>query len=107
MIVKRFDKVTIFMTTFFIIKNILSIIILFIFKLIVIVIIVIVAVISLIVIIIKIVIVLTTLIRELIAFRFDIIMLLIINAIFDKLLNDFVVEIKHNILLRFNNNNIF
>ena len=93
------------MTTFLIIKNILSIIILFVFKLIV----TIIVIISFIVIVVKIIIkiILTVFIKELIAFRFDMIMLLIMNTIFDELLNDSVIKIKYNVLLKFNNNNIF
>ena len=29
------------------------------------------------------------------------------NIIFKKFLNDFVIEIKHNVFLKFNNNNMF
>ena len=29
------------------------------------------------------------------------------NIIFDEFLNNFVIEIKNNVFLRFNNNNIF
>ena len=72
--------------------------ILFVFEFIIIVIIIIIIVISLIVIIIKIIkIILTTFIRELIVFRFNMIMFFIINAIFNELLNDFIVKIKYNV----------
>ena len=97
----------IFMMTFFVIKSILSIIIFFVFELIAIVIIIIIIIIPFVVIIVKIVIILITFVKKLIAFRFDMIMLFVINAIFDKLLNDFIVEIRHNVFLKFNNNDIF
>ena len=29
------------------------------------------------------------------------------NAIFDELLNNFIIEIKYNVFLRLNNDNIF
>ena len=89
LIVKRFDKVSISAITLFVIKFVISsIVILFVFEfviIVIIIIIIIVIIISFIVIIIKVVIeiVLTTFIKELIAFRFDIIMLFAINAIFD------------------------
>ena len=97
------------MITFFVIKSILSIVVFFVFEFIVIIIIVIIIVISFVIIIIKIIIkiVLTIFIKELIVFRFDMIMLFIMSVIFDKLLNDFIIKIKHNVLLRFNNNDIF
>ena len=110
MIVKRFDKVLISATTFFIIEFIIfSIVVFFVFKfiVIVIVIVIIIIVISLIVIVVKIIIILTTFVKELIAFRFDMIMLFIMNAIFNKLLNNFIIEIKYNAFLKFNNNDIF
>ena len=99
------------MMTFFVIKNIFSIVIFFVFKFIVIVIIIIIIIIIVffVVIVDKVIIkiILTTFIKELIAFRFDIIMFFIINIIFDKLLNDFIIEIKYNVFLRFNNDNMF
>ena len=102
----------IFMMTFFVVESIFSIVILFVFEFIVIVIVIIVIiviVISSIIIVIKIVIkiVLMTFIKELIAFRFDMIMFFAISAVFDEFLNDLVVEIRYNALLRFNNNDIF
>ena len=99
----------IFIITLFIIENIFSIVILFVFEFIVIVIVVIIIAISFVVIVVKVIIeiILTTFIKELIAFHFDMIMLFVINTIFDELLNDFVVEIKYNALLKFNNNDIF
>ena len=45
--------------------------------------------------------------KKLIAFRFDMIMFLIMNIIFDELLNDFAIKIKYNAFLKFNNNDIF
>ena len=95
--------------TFFVIENILSIVVFFVFEFIIIVIVIIIVVISFVVIVIKIVIkiILTTLIKELIAFRFDMIMFFVMNIIFDELLNGFVIEIKYNVLLKFNNDDIF
>ena len=95
--------------TFFVIKFVISsIVILFIFKFIIIVIIIIIIIIiSFVVIIVRIIIILTTLIRELIAFRFDMIMFFAMNAVFDEFLNDFIVKIKYNAFLKFNNNDIF
>ena len=108
MIVKKFNKVLIFATTLFVIEFIISlIIILFVFEFIVIVIIIIIIVISFIINIVKVIIILTTFIKELIAFRFDTIMFFVINAIFDEFLNDFIIKIKNNVFLKFNNNNIF
>ena len=34
-------------------------------------------------------------------------MFFIMNAIFDEFLNNFVIEIKYNLFLKFNNNNMF
>ena len=34
-------------------------------------------------------------------------MFFIINVIFNEFLNDFVIKIKHNIFLKFNNDNMF
>ena len=108
LIIKKFDKVSISATTLFVIKFVISsIVILFVFEFIIIVIIIIIVVISFIAIIIKVVIILITFIRELIAFRFDMIIFFIINAIFDELLNDSAIEIKYNAFLKFNNDNMF
>ena len=83
----------------------------FIFKfiIIVIIIIIIIIIISFIVIVVKIFIkiILITFIRELIAFRFNIIMFFTINVIFNKLFNNFIIEIKYNAFLRFNNDKMF
>ena len=97
----------IFITTFFIIKSIFSIVILFVFEFIIIIIIIIVIFFIIIVVKIIIKIVLTTFVKKLIAFRFDIIMFFAMNIIFNEFLNDFIIEIKYNVFLRFNNNNIF
>ena len=34
-------------------------------------------------------------------------MFFIINAIFNEFLNDFIIKIKYNVFLKFNNDNIF
>ena len=34
-------------------------------------------------------------------------MFFIMNVIFNKFLNDFVIEIKYNVFLKFNNDNMF
>ena len=98
--------------TFFIAEFVISsIIILFVFKLVVIVIVIIIIIIIIIiffiVIVVKIIIILITFVKELIAFRFDMIMFFAINIIFDELLNEFVIKIRHKVFLRFNNDNIF
>ena len=108
MIVKRFDKISIFAATFLVIEFVIfSIIILFVFELVVIIIVIIIIIIFSVVIVIRIIIILTTLIKELIAFRFNMIMFFTMNAIFDEFLNDFAIEIKHNAFLKLNNNNMF